>query len=125
MLERQVTRVLVVDDQLEMAEMVADHLGERGYEATAMSSGPAALQALRTERVDVLVTDLRMPGIDGFDLLTASVDLDPSRVVILMTAYGTPATALEATRRGAFQFLAKPFRLDALVRILEQARRRS
>ena len=75
--------------------------------------------------MDVLVTDLRMPGIDGLDLLTASVELDPSRTVILMTGYGTPATALEATQRGAFQYLTKPFRLDALVRILEQARHRN
>ena len=123
MLERQVTHVLVVDDQLEMAEMIADHLSEHGYEATAVSSGSAALQLLRTRCVDVLVTDLRMPGIDGLDLLTASVELDPSRTVILMTGYGTPATALEATVRGAFQYLTKPFRLETLVRILEQARR--
>ena len=68
MVEGQVTRVLVVDDRLEMAEMIADHLNEHGYEAIAMSSGQAALQILRTQCVDVLVTDLRMPGIDGFDL---------------------------------------------------------
>ncbi len=119
---RQVTRVLVVDDRFEMAEMIADHLSEHGYEAVAMSSGQAALQILRTQCVDVLVTDLRMPGIDGLDLLSASVELDPSRVVIVMTGYGTPATALEATRRGAFQHLTKPFRLDALIRVLEHAR---
>jgi DNA-binding NtrC family response regulator len=121
MLDGQLKHVLVVDDRPEMAEMIADHLCDRGYAATAISSGPEALQVLRTRRVDVLVTDLRMPDVDGFALLSASINLDPSRTVILMTAYGSLDTALEATRRGAFQFLTKPFRLDALVRVLEQA----
>jgi DNA-binding NtrC family response regulator len=124
MVARPLTRVLVVDDRPEMADMIADHLCDRGYEATATSSGEEALQVLRTRSVDVLVTDLRMPDVDGFDLLSASMDLDPSRTVILMTGYGSLDTALEATRRGAFQFLTKPFRLDALVRILEQAQHR-
>jgi len=124
MVDAQLTRVLVVDDRPEMAEMIADHLCDRGYEATAMSSGEEALRILRTRCVDVLVTDLRMPGVDGFDLLSASIELDPSRTVILMTGYGTLDTALEATRRGAFQYLTKPFRLDALVRVLEQAQHR-
>lgn len=117
-------RVLVVDDRPEMAEMIADHLCDRGYEATATSSGEEALRVLRTCRVDVLVTDLRMPDVNGFDLLSASMDLDPSRTVILMTGYGGLDTALEATQRGAFQFLTKPFRLDALVRVLEQVEHR-
>jgi DNA-binding NtrC family response regulator len=124
MVDGQLMRVLVVDDRMEMAEMIADHLRDRGYEAMALSSGQEALRALRTHRVDVLVTDLRMPDIDGFDLLSASMDLDPSRTVILMTGYGSLDTALEATQRGAFQFLTKPFRLDALVRVLEQAQHR-
>jgi len=103
--------------------MIADHLNERGYRAMATSSGQDALHILSSQHVDVLVTDLRMPDVDGFDLLRASVELDPSRKVILMTAYGTVETALEGTRRGAFQYLTKPFRLEALVRVIEQARR--
>ena len=62
-----------------------------------------------------------MPDIDGLDLLRASLELDPSRPVILMTAYGTLDTAMEAAGRGAFHYLTKPFRLDALVRVLAQA----
>jgi DNA-binding NtrC family response regulator len=117
------TRVLVVDDRAEMAEMIADDLNDRGYEATAVTSGEEALHILRTQRVDVLVTDLRMPGVDGFDVVRVSVELDPSRTIILMTAYGTLDTALEATGRGIFQYMIKPFRLDALARVLEQAHR--
>jgi DNA-binding NtrC family response regulator len=117
------TRVLVVDDRAEMAEMIADDLNDRGYEATAVTSGEEALHILRTQRVDVLVTDLRMPGVDGFDVVRVSVELDPSRTINLMTANGTLDTALEATGRGVFQYMIKPFRLDALARVLEQAHR--
>jgi DNA-binding NtrC family response regulator len=115
------TRVLVVDDRLEMAETIADNLCDRGFRAVAVSSGREALRVLRTERVDALVTDLRMPEFDGLNLLRASLELDPSRPVVMMTAYGTLDTAMEATGAGVFQYLIKPFRLDALVRILEQA----
>jgi len=118
---RETTRILVVDDQTEMAETIADNLRDRGYGATAVSSGREALHFLKTDRVDALVTDLRMPEIDGLDLLRISVQLDPSRPVIMMTGYGTLETAMEATESGVFQYLMKPFRLDALVRVLEQA----
>jgi two-component system response regulator HydG len=114
-------RILVVDDRREMAEMLADDLMDRGYDGIPVSSGRVALHILRTERVDVLVTDLRMPGIDGMSLLQSSLDLDPGRPVIMMTGYGTIDTAVEATSRGAYHYLTKPFRLDALVRVVEQA----
>jgi two-component system, NtrC family, response regulator HydG len=117
----ETARVLVVDDKAEMAEMIADDLCDRGYEGLAVSSGQEALHVLRTARVDALVTDLRMPEIDGLDLLRASLELDPSRPVILMTAYGTLDTAMEATGKGAFHYLTKPFRLEALVRVLAEA----
>jgi two-component system, NtrC family, response regulator HydG len=115
------TRVIVVDDRAEMAEMIADALCEHGYEGLAVTSGREALRVLRTERVDAMVTDLRMPEIDGLALLDASRELDPSRPVIVMTAYGTLETAIESNGRGALQYLTKPFRLDALVRALQQA----
>jgi two-component system, NtrC family, response regulator AtoC len=120
----ETARVLVVDDRAEMAEMIADDLRARGYDGVAVTSGREALHVLQTERVDVLVTDLRMPEIDGLSLLRSSVALDPSRPVIMMTAYGRLDTAMEATRSGAFQYLMKPFRLEALVRVLDQALRR-
>ncbi|HEY1697016.1 MAG TPA: response regulator [Polyangiaceae bacterium] len=116
-------RVLVVDDKQEMADMLADDLSDRGFHGISALSGDEALRVLRTERVDVLVTDLRMPDVDGLDLLRASLALDPSRPVIMMTGYGTLDSAMEATGRGAFHYLFKPFRLDVLVRVVEQALR--
>ena len=115
------TRVIVVDDREEMAEMLAEALCDRGYEGLAVSSSREALRVLRTERIDAMITDLRMPEIDGMALLDASQALDPSRPVIVMTAYGTLETAVESTGRGAFRYLTKPFRMESLVEALERA----
>jgi DNA-binding NtrC family response regulator len=117
-------RVLVVDDKPAMAEMVADDLCDRGYEGVAVSSGVEALRRLRTERFDAVVTDLRMPDMDGFAVLRASRNLDPSRPVILMTAFTAIDTAMRAFEVGAYQYLMKPFRLDTLAKVLEKALRR-
>jgi two-component system response regulator HydG len=114
-------RVVIVDDRPEMAEMIAEALAERGYEGLPVSSGREALRMLRTERVDAMITDLRMPEIDGLTLLDASLELDPSRPVIMMTAYGNLEAAIESTGRGAFRYLTKPFRIEALVGVLQQA----
>ena len=114
-------RVLVVDDQLDMAQMIAEHLSDRGYAAVAESSPRKAVEMLSTQRFDVLVTDLRMPDIDGITLLRISRELDPKRPVIMLTAHSTVETAVEATGRGAYHYLIKPFRLDLLFRLIEQS----
>jgi two-component system response regulator HydG len=118
-------RILVVDDRPEMAEMIADDLCDRGYEGIAVTSGREALRMLRAQHFDVLVTDLRMPEMDGLALLRAALELDPTRPVILLTAHGTVETAVEATGRGAYHYLTKPFRLETLFRLIEQALGRS
>ena len=121
MAEATTACVLVVDDRPEMAEMIVDALADHGYAPLAATSGRDALRLLATERIDALVTDLSMPEVDGLDLLGASLAQDPSRPVILMTAYGALDTALEATQRGAYHYLTKPFRLETLVRVLVEA----
>jgi DNA-binding NtrC family response regulator len=114
-------RVLVVDDEFEMAAMIADELGDRGYRALALRSGRDALVRLRYEAYDALVTDLRMPEIDGLQLLRLSRHLDPTRPVIVMTGHGAIDTAIEADRQGAYHYLTKPFSLSTLVHLLDQA----
>ncbi|HEX8907581.1 MAG TPA: response regulator, partial [Anaeromyxobacteraceae bacterium] len=114
-------RVLVVDDRLEMAEMLADGLAERGFEPIALASAREAAARLEAERVDAVVTDLRMPDMDGLELLAASRRLDPARPVIVMTAFGAIDTAIESIRRGAYHYLTKPFRQEELVIFLERA----
>jgi two-component system response regulator HydG len=114
-------RVLVVDDKLEMAEMLADGLSDRGFDAVALASSREALLKLEAERVDALVTDLRMPEVDGLALLAASRRLAPTRPVIVMTAFGAIDTAIESIRQGASHYLTKPFKLEELVVFLERA----
>jgi DNA-binding NtrC family response regulator len=118
---QHVPRVLVVDDRPEMAEMIADDLCERGYDGMAVFSGREALGLLDSERIDAMVTDLRMPEIDGLALLRASRQLDPTRPVILMTAFEAVDTAIEASEHGVCHYLTKPFRLDLLARLLAHA----
>ena len=114
-------RVLVVDDRLELAETLADGLGERGYAATPLSSSRAALARLEGGAVDALVTDLRMPDGDGLALLAASRRLVPERPVIVMTAYGAIDSAIESIRLGASHYLTKPFKLEELAIYLDRA----
>jgi DNA-binding NtrC family response regulator len=114
-------RILVVDDEFEMATMVADELGERGYRAIALRDGRQALERLEHEPFDALVTDLRMPGIDGLTLLRGSRALDPSRPVIVMTGHMAIDTALEAVNQGAFHYIIKPFTLSHLVELVEES----
>ncbi|MBL8900474.1 MAG: sigma-54-dependent Fis family transcriptional regulator [Planctomycetes bacterium] len=114
-------RVLVVDDDSEMAEMIADHLGASGYVAECAAGGNAALAALRRRSFDAVITDLRMDEVDGFDVLRASLEDDPARPVLIMTAYGTIDSAIDALRRGAAHYLTKPFKLGEACLFLERS----
>jgi two-component system response regulator HydG len=114
-------RVLVVDDELSMAETLADGLSDRGYSASAIAASRLAANVLEREPIDVLVTDLRMPHIDGLGLLAISRRLDVTRPVIVMTAYSAVDTAIESIRQGAYHYMTKPFKVDELVLFVEKA----
>jgi two-component system response regulator HydG len=116
-----VPRVLVVDDELSMAEMLADGLSQRGYDAMATRSGTDAARRLGLETFDALVTDLRMPELDGFELLSVARRVAPNCQVIVMTAYSAIDSAIESIRRGAYHYLTKPFKVDELTLFLERA----
>jgi two-component system response regulator HydG len=114
-------RILVVDDDGEMADTVADFLSGRGYRAECAVGGKAAVSALKKREFDAVITDLRMADVDGLDVLAAALKGDPTRPVILMTAFGTIDGAIEAVRRGAFHYLTKPFKLEESAVWLERA----
>jgi two-component system response regulator HydG len=114
-------RILVVDDNLEMARTIADGLSDRGYETVAVGSGAEAVDQLNREPYDAVVTDLRMPDIDGLELLSTSRKLDPDRPVVVMTAYSAIDTAVESIRLGAYHYLTKPFKQEELAIFLERA----
>ncbi|HVZ89213.1 MAG TPA: sigma-54 dependent transcriptional regulator [Polyangia bacterium] len=120
--------ILIVDDNLEMARTLADGLSDNGYDATAVSAGGEAIVRLEAGGIDAVVTDLRMPNIDGLAVLEASRRLDPARPVIIMTAFSAIDTAVESIRRGANHYLTKPFKQDELYiflgRALEEVRLR-
>jgi DNA-binding NtrC family response regulator len=116
-------RILVLDDEGKMAALIARSLERSGYEAVAVSDPSAALDALKAERFDVLVTDLRMPGLDGLEILDRAKKIDPGIDVILMTAYASVDTVREAMKRGAVDYLEKPISAEndlkpLLVRLL-------
>jgi two-component system response regulator HydG len=114
-------RILVVDDHVEMGRLLADQLGDAGYEVELAAAGAAALDAAGRRLPDAVITDLRMEKVDGFDVLAGVHALDPSTPVLIMTAYGGIESAVEAIRRGAFHYFTKPFRLDEVLVYLERA----
>jgi two-component system response regulator HydG len=114
-------RVLVVDDDGEMADTVAEYLDGKGYRTEIAVGGRAALSALKKKQFDAVITDLRMDGVDGLDVLQAARAGDPARPVIIMTAYGTIDGAIDAVRRGAAQYLTKPFKMEEAALTLERA----
>jgi two-component system, NtrC family, response regulator HydG len=107
-------RILVADDNVEMARTIADGLTEHGYDAIIAAGGQEAVAHLEAEPLDAVVTDLRMPGVDGLAVLAASRRVDPGRPVIVMTAYSAIDSAVESIRQGAYHYLTKPFKLDEL-----------
>jgi DNA-binding NtrC family response regulator len=102
-------RVLVVDDEQDLAESTAYLLGRAGYEATAVLSAPAALAALQQRPFQVVVSDVRMPQMSGMELLAAIKQRDPDVEVLLLTGYPDLQMAVRAIKQGAFDYLAKPF----------------
>jgi len=113
--------VLVVDDQKNMRTTTGIILREAGYRVGEADSGKAALAMLNVEPFDVVLTDLRMDGLDGLAVLRGVLELSPSTQVIVMTAYGTIESAVEAIRRGAFDYVAKPFKEQELLMRIEKA----
>ncbi len=120
-------RVLVVDDNTRARQSMADVLKQAGHEVFACSSGREALQRLETESLDVIVTDLQMPGMTGLELIRALEARKFDGQVVMVTAFATVEAAVDAMRHGAFDFIEKPFdaeQLEQLVgRALKQAAR--
>lgn len=114
-------RVLLVEDDASFRRTLTEVLRAHGYEVTASSDAVCALEALRTEEIDVVVTDLVMPGMKGPQLLESIRESFPAVPVIAVTAFGSIEGALDLTRAGAADYLAKPFRTRALLEALERA----
>ena len=117
--------VLLVDDDKDLLQLIAMRLTASGYAVTAVESGEAALASLAVARPQVVVTDLRMHGMDGMALFDAIHRDAPSLPVVILTAHGTIPEAVAATRRGVFSFLTKPFEPKVLLETVADALRLS
>jgi DNA-binding NtrC family response regulator len=113
--------LLLVEDESPLREAIAEQLADRGYHVEQADSGEAALTHLADFAFDVIVTDLRLPGIDGAAVVDAAVERYPDIVAIVVTGYGTVKDAVEAIKRGASDFVSKPFQIDELLHVLEAA----
>jgi len=118
-------RVLVVDDERRQRDILQMILEAEGYETTAASNGRQALQAAVAEPFDVVLTDLKMPDMNGIELLSELPKQPAGPCVILMTAHGTIDSAVDAMRKGAFDYLTKPLEKDELLLVLRRAMERS
>ncbi|HMG76583.1 MAG TPA: PAS domain S-box protein [Pyrinomonadaceae bacterium] len=121
MVNSSIGKILIVDDEVELKNILVEALTSQGYEASGFTSGEAALLALRAEAFDVLLTDLMMPVIDGIALVREAMQIDPNMICILMTGQGTIQTAVDAMKVGAFDYVLKPFRLQTMLPVLTRA----
>src|SRR5437870_1948501 len=115
------TKVLVVDDERKMRRLLQILLERMGIDSVAAESGEEALRCFQAEKIDLILTDLKMPGLTGLELLARLRELDAEVPVILLTAYGTVQTAVEAMKLGAFDYVLKPFDLEAVELIIRKA----
>jgi len=114
-------RILIVDDEEQMRELLTKVLEKNGYQVTAAGDGTQALALLEKEPVDLVVTDVRMPGLGGMEALKAIKELNPDIVVIIMTAFGSIDQAVQAVKEGAYDYINKPFKIDEMLLTIRKA----
>ena len=113
--------LLIADDDPGLRESLERTLTREGYRVVLASDGRAALERVQAGGIDLIVTDLRMPGLTGLDLLRAAKAIMPDVDVILLTAFGTVEEAVKAMKDGAYDFLTKPFRREQLIKLIDKA----
>jgi two-component system, NtrC family, response regulator AtoC len=113
-MSREETRILVVDDEEIVRDSLTGWLEEDGYTVLTACDGNVALERLKTEQLAILLVDLKMPGPDGLEVLRAARSMQPEAAVIIMTAYATVDTAVQAMKSGAYDYLVKPFEPEEL-----------
>ncbi len=112
-------RILIVDDERTLRRTLGRKLIHLGYRVTEAASGPEALEHISRQEFDLALLDMKMPGMDGIEVLEAARPLAPDTVFIILTAYGTLDSAIAAIRQGAYDYLLKPSPLDEIVQAVE------
>src|SRR4029450_13598128 len=113
--------LLIVDDEAALRSAIAERLGDHGFAVEQAGSGEEALQRLADFAFDILLPDLRLPGMGGREVLDAALERYPDIIAIVITGYGTVKDAVDAIKQGASDFIAKPFQFAALFHVLESA----
>jgi DNA-binding NtrC family response regulator len=113
--------LLLVEDETSLRSAIAEHLADRGFQVEQADTGEEAITRLADFAFDIIVTDLRLPGIDGSAVVEAAVARYPDIIAIVVTGYGTVKDAVEAIKRGAWDFVSKPFQIDELLHVLDSA----
>jgi two-component system response regulator AtoC len=113
--------ILIVDDEVELREVIVSYLCQEGYEVQHCSSGEEALAILKKNAFDVLMTDMKLPGVDGNTVLQEALSIYPEIIGIIITGYGTIESAVQAMKYGAYDYIAKPFQLLEISMKVKQA----
>jgi DNA-binding NtrC family response regulator len=114
-------RILVIDDDEGVLESCRAILEDEGLTVKATSQGADGLELLRKQAFDVVLTDLKMPGMDGMEVLEQSLEINPDTVVVIFSAFGTVDSAVEAVKKGAFNYITKPYTSDQLIAAIGKA----
>jgi len=118
-------KILVIDDEQTQRDILAEILTDAGYDVTAAMDGEEGLRRISQEECHLVLTDLKMPGIDGMTVLQEALGMNPDIQVVLMTAFGTIPGAVSAIKTGAYDYLTKPFRKEDLLRVVQRAAEKS
>lgn len=114
-------RILVIEDEPAIQGFLLNIFRAEGWDVHAAFSGPEGIEKIEKERFDVILTDLKLPGADGIEVLRTAKKIQTDAEVVLMTGYGTVDSAIEAMRAGAFHFLTKPFRAEEVLHLVDRA----
>jgi DNA-binding NtrC family response regulator len=117
----QKTKILIVDDETIALKNLEHIMKKEGYEVTGTSKGHTAIKLIDEQQFDVILTDLKMDKVDGMQILKRSRELYPETEVIMITGYATVQTAIQAIKKGAYDYIAKPFKLDEVRRVVREA----
>jgi two-component system response regulator PilR (NtrC family) len=118
-------KILVVDDEKSMCEFLEIMLQKDGYDVTSTTNGEKALELIDNNLYNMVLTDVKMPGVDGFEVLRKTKEISPDTVVIMITAYGSPEGAVTAIKEGAYDYITKPFRVEEVKLTIKKSLERS
>lgn len=115
------SKILVIEDEKNMREILSILLEGEGYEVMTAPDGKTGIEQIKKEIYDLIITDIKMPGHDGFDVLREAKEISPETLVIMITAFGTTESAIEAMKLGAYDYIHKPFKIDEIRLVIKNA----